>query len=232
MGCVLEYFVGVGYMGCVLGHMGCTPGYMGMCVLGYMEYVCPGEYGVCPGVPGVHAAHGGRGVWVPGAQLSSPRAAGQASRVVLSPGGMGWDWLGMKNAGQERSMPAPPGCCAGRGACGPGQVRLKAPGAGVRAPPCLSIAHLFSRARDRGRGEDSSFCLWSLSFNPGLAARLLSTVKGPLMFLLCSNGGRAGAWGTRHFSRESPRPARAPWHLSPRVSPWLLLLCFVFNKKK
>ena len=101
------------------------------------------------------------GCVVPGAQLSSPRGAGQASRVVLSPGGMGWDWLGMKNAGQERSMPAPPGHCGGRGACGPGRVRLKAPGAGVRAPPCLSIAHLFSRARDRGRGEDSSFCLWS-----------------------------------------------------------------------
>lgn len=33
------------------------------------------------------------------------------------------------------------------------------------------------------------------------------------MFLLCSNGGRAGAWGTCHFSRQSPRPARAPRHL-------------------
>lgn len=39
MGSVLEYFVGVGYMGCVLGHMGCIPGYMGMCVLGNMGCV-------------------------------------------------------------------------------------------------------------------------------------------------------------------------------------------------
>ena len=80
-----------------------------------------------PGVPGVHAVHGGWGAWVPGAQLSSPRDAGQASLAVLSPGDVGWHWLGMRNVGQEGRPPPLLGTVGGGGSTGPGRVPFKAP---------------------------------------------------------------------------------------------------------
>lgn len=46
------------------------------------------------------------------------------------------------------------------------------------------------------------------SFNPRLAA------EGPLIFLLCSDRGRAGAWGTRRFPGHRP-VQHVRWELSP-----------------
>lgn len=165
---------------------------------------------VCPGAPGVLAVHGGWGAWVPGAQLSSPKGAGQASRALLSPGDVGGHWLGMRNAGQEDRVPAPLlGSVGGGGPAGSGRVRLKAPGGRCRSPcpACPGLTCFPERVTEEGR-RPLLLSSEPPSFNPRLAA------EGPLIFLLCSDRGRAGAWGTRRFPGHRP-VQHVRWELSP-----------------
>ena len=166
MGCV------PGFMGCVCpgvyegvwGIWGVSWGPWGVYVLGSMGGwvygLCPGTHGVCPGVPGVHAVHGGWGAWVPGAQLSSPRDAGQASLAVLSPGDVGWHWLGMRNVGQEGRPPPLLGTVGGGGSTGPGRVPFKAPsGQGLSPCPAYPLLTCFPGhvTQEGGRTPPSVF---------------------------------------------------------------------------